>query len=275
MNLIIKGFIIGIGKILPGISGSLLAITMGIYERIIESISNFKNDIINNGLFLSKIAIGIIISITIFSKIIVKCLNKYYFATMLLFIGMIIGGIPKIINNTKITKKNILVTTILISIIYVIIQALNLENIHVHIIENTLQETIKLIGIGIVDSIASIIPGISGTAILMFLGYYNIIIDAFSSITQIEKVKTTLFVLIPFSLGFILGTIYISKAINKLIKNYNNTINIITIAFMIITIIILIKGIITIKHTTYEIITGILLFVVGLITTLQANKKQQ
>ena len=273
MDLIIKGIIIGIGKILPGISGSLLAITLGIYEKIINSISEFKKDVINNGIFLSKIGIGIIVSIIIFSKIILKCLNNYYFTTMLLFIGMILGSIPKIISKTKITKKNMLITIVMIIIIYVVIRIFNLENVHNHTIENTPQEIIKLIGIGILDSLASIIPGISGTAILMFLGYYNIIIETFSSITQIEKIQTTLFVLVPFLIGFIIGTIYISKIINKLIKRHSNIINIMTIIFMTITIINLLKTTLLKKSTFQETIIGMSLLIIGMIITSQTNKK--
>lgn len=274
MDLIIKGFIIGIGKILPGVSGSLLALTLGIYEKIIDAISNLKKDLINNGLFLSKIGLGIIIAITTLSKIIVKCLDKHYFATMLLFIGMIMGSMPEILNKTKLTKKNILKAIILITLIYIIIEVSNIKNVHTHVIENTPQELIKLIGIGIIDSITSIIPGISGTAILMFLGYYNIIIDTFATITQIEKINRTLFVLIPFLIGFIIGTIYISKIINKLIINNTNTSNIMALSFTTTTLIMLIKTSIPIKLTLQEKLTGILLFIIGFTTMLKTNKNK-
>ena len=68
---ILKGFIIGIGKIIPGVSGSVLAISMGIYDKIIKSISNFFSDIKNNSIFLFKVSIGMIIAISFFSNIIV------------------------------------------------------------------------------------------------------------------------------------------------------------------------------------------------------------
>ena len=194
---------------------------------------------------------------------------------MLLFIGMITGGIPRILINTKIKKNNIILIIIISILLYGIINVLKLENVHPHVIENTPQEIIKLIGIGIIDSLASIVPGISGTAILMFLGYYNIIIDTFSKITQIQTIKTTLFVLIPFLLGFIIGTIYISKIINRIIKKYKNTINVITIVFMNITIMLLIKTTLTTNHTLYETIIGLFLFITGLIITLLISKREQ
>ena len=68
--LIIKGIIIGIGKIIPGVSGSMLAISKGIYQKLIDSINNFFKDIKNNSIFLIKVIIGTLISIIFFSNVI-------------------------------------------------------------------------------------------------------------------------------------------------------------------------------------------------------------
>ena len=61
--LILKGIIIGLGKIIPGVSGSMLAISMGIYQKMIDSINNFFDNIKTNFLFLFKIGLGVLISI--------------------------------------------------------------------------------------------------------------------------------------------------------------------------------------------------------------------
>ena len=100
----IKGFVIGIGKIVPGVSGAMLAISLGVYDKAIYYICNFKNDIKNSFKYLFPLGVGIIISIVLFSKVISLCLNKYYVITMLFFIGLIIGGIPDILN--KVNKNN-------------------------------------------------------------------------------------------------------------------------------------------------------------------------
>ena len=85
----VKGFIIGIGKIIPGVSGAMLAISLGVYDKAIYYICNFKNDIKNSFKYLFPLGVGIIISIVLFSKVISLCLNKYYVITMLFFIGLI------------------------------------------------------------------------------------------------------------------------------------------------------------------------------------------
>ena len=209
-----------------------------------------------------------------FSKIIVKCINNHYFATMLLFIGMITGGIPKIIKKTKLTKSNIIITITTVIILIIILNLCNSNQgiINNHILEYKIEEFIKLIGVGIIDSITSIIPGISGTAILMSIGYYNIIITSFSNITKIDTLTPTLFVLIPFGIGFIIGTIYVSKIINIIIKKNKNIINILSIIFMIITTIILIKQALISKYTKLELIIGLNLFIIGIIMITYINR---
>ena len=106
----IKGFVIGIGKIVPGVSGAMLAISLGVYDKAIYYICNFKNDIKNGFKYLFPLGVGIIISIVLFSKVISLCLNKYYVITMLFFIGLIIGGIPDVLN--KVNKNNYYISII-------------------------------------------------------------------------------------------------------------------------------------------------------------------
>ena len=110
MLLILKGIIIGIGKIIPGVSGSMLAISMGIYQKLIASVNNFFKYPKDSFNFLFKIAIGVIVSIVFFSNLILDCLNKHYLIIMFFFIGLIIGGFDDINQNTN--KKYNYITVI-------------------------------------------------------------------------------------------------------------------------------------------------------------------
>lgn len=263
MNLIIKGFIIGLGKIIPGVSGSMLAISLGIYEEIIEKISSITKNFRKNIEYLAKISIGIILAIILTSKIIVKCLNHYYFPTMLLFIGLITGGIPNQLKKTKLKIGKTIISIIIIILALIIMK--NIGTIHNHQLNYSLIEFIKLIGIGIVDAISSIIPGISGTALLMTLGYYNIILEMFSSILQINKILNNTFIIIPFAVGFTIGTILISKIINKIIKKNKETMYSIANILMIITITQLLGNVLVIPQPTITYIIGFLLFFIGIL----------
>ena len=267
MDLILKGFIIGVGKIIPGVSGSALAITLGIYEQLLNSISNIKNEIKTKNTFLIKVGIGLILAITLTSKIIVKCLKHYYLPTILLFTGLIIGGIPPLLKQTKLNKKDIIII-ILITLILTIL-SLNINTKTQHILKNTPQEIINLIGIGILDSASSIIPGISGTSLLMMIGYYEIILNTFSTLLNINYIKTNAFVIIPFIIGFIIGTILISKIITHLFNHHRKKTYILIISFSILSIIILLKNI---NNTPLEILKNTPLLLLGYIISRKLEK---
>ena len=218
MNLVIKGLIIGIGKILPGISGAMLAMMIGEYERIIYSISTINENSKEKIKYLTKIGLGIILAISLISKIIVKCFNKYYLPTMLLFLGLIIGDIIKI-EKTKILKKYIHYKNIYIVIIVVTILQLGKKMIDINININLSKKTFKnLIIVGMIEAVASIIPGISGTAILLKINCYDTIIKTFATIFDYNCIIQNLKIIIPFFLGFIVGIFIITRLLSKINK---------------------------------------------------------
>ena len=128
---------------------------------------------------------------------------------------------------------------------------------------------------GCLDAISSIVPGISGTALLMYFGYYNKIINTFATLSDINKALQNTYVLVPFIIGFIIGTIVISKIINKLIKEYPNTINTIVGIFMIYTLMILSVNSIKKLPNIYEIIIGITLFITTLTISIRISDKNK
>ena len=105
-----KGFVVGIGKIIPGVSGAMLAISMGIYDKDSFYICNFKNNKKESIKFLFPIGLGVILSIIFFSRIISFCLDKFYLVTMLFFVGLIIGGVPVVVS--KVNKKDYYISII-------------------------------------------------------------------------------------------------------------------------------------------------------------------
>src|SRR5574344_1249609 len=156
--LIIKGFIIGIGKILPGVSGALLAISLGLYKEILNKITcPFKKE---NIIFFAKLGLGFIIALVLFSNAITFFYNKYYLPTMLLFIGLILGGEKSL--YLKITNKKHLIYSAS-AIIFMIL-------------------------------LTPFIPGISGTAIYITLGVYDKILHVF----QIYLILIYFFIILAF-----------------------------------------------------------------------------
>ena len=85
IKLFIQGFIIGIGKIIPGVSGAMFAMLFGVYEKALKIISNLKKELKGNFLFMSVLGLSVLSAIVFGSNIINKCLKNYYIETMFLF----------------------------------------------------------------------------------------------------------------------------------------------------------------------------------------------
>lgn len=229
INLFVKGFFIGVGKVLPGVSGSMLAISFGIYDKIIEIIAHPFKNIKNNISFMFPICIGFLVAIFITSNFLEYIFLKYYTVFMFCFMGIIFRGIVDLKNEIKITIKNLII--ILISLLF--IMSLNfISNGYYEINYNFF--TIFIIGI--IEAISSIVPGISGTAIFMILGCYDFILELFSHYFLLSYIKY----IIPFVLGIIFGFIMISRIINYLIKNNKSALYSSIMGFTIGSIILLI-----------------------------------
>ena len=100
--LAIKGFVFGIANVIPGVSGGTMALTMGIYEDLIYSISHFFEKPKKSILFLLPFFIGAALSILLMSKLIGFCLDEFPFPTMIFFVGLIIGGIPLVTKKVSV-----------------------------------------------------------------------------------------------------------------------------------------------------------------------------
>ena len=208
MSLILKGFIIGIAKIIPGVSGSLVALNLGLYEKGIKAISNFFKDIKNNSIFLLNVGIGILLAIILGSKLLDYLLNNYYMLTMIVFIGLLIGS-NSFIKDTKTKKQYIyMITTFFIMLLLFII-----KTDYNYIYKDNIINNLYVIFIGFIDAATMIIPAISGTIILMLLGSYDFFLSIF--INPFSNIK----ILILFFIGLFIGIILVTKLMNKLLEN--------------------------------------------------------
>ena len=103
--LVIKGFIMGIANIIPGVSGGTLALTLGIYEKFIGAISHFFEKFKENLRFLVPIFIGMGLSIVSMSSVISASFEHYPIPTTLFFMGLVLGGIPMLMGFVKDKKE--------------------------------------------------------------------------------------------------------------------------------------------------------------------------
>ena len=217
---LIKGIIIGIAKIIPGLSGAVLMISFNLYDRAIESITCFFSNPKKNFIFLANLGLGIILGIVLFSKILVFLITNYYLYTTSLFLGLIAGGLPVIYKKVPKTGKYL----VLVLISFTLIFSLSfLSNNNDYVLKNTYIDLIYFFIAGILEAVGTIIPGISSTALLMLIGVYNHYLVILSGLLNISYLIDTLRFIIPFSLGMVLGIIIISIIINYLFKHFKKS----------------------------------------------------
>ena len=260
MRLILKGFIIGIGKIIPGVSGAMLAITLGVYDKAILAITDFTSDKKKNFKLLLLLGIGIISSIIVFSKIINYFYNNHYIPTMLFFMGLIIGGIPGLINKTSYNYKNIIITSV--SFLIVTILSFSFINNAYMLKGNFVDYIILFIG-GITEAFSSIVPGISGTALFMVMGIYNIVIEMLANLTNVFYVIDNFLLIVFFIIGLLLGVILISILVKWLFSKYSSKTYSAILGFCLSNVVILFLKIITYSPSLFGYLIGIPLSLIG------------
>lgn len=230
LKLIIKGFIVGIGKIIPGVSGSMLAYTLKIYEPLMNAVTNFFNGKKNNVKLLLNFGIGLFGAIILFSKLILFLLNNYYHPTMYLFLGLIIGTLIPFTKTLTIKKKNIMIFIITLSIFFL---SMNFYHLEKFVFTGSFLNYLYIIGLGGLDALTSIVPGISGTAILMMLGSYEFVLSILGNPFNLK--------FILYMLGVVIGVILVCFLMNYLLKNKKEETNTVIFAFMIGSIFILLS----------------------------------
>ena len=261
--LVLKGILIGIGKIIPGVSGSLIAISLGVYEKAIEAIVNIKNNCKDNIFYLGQLGFGILISIIAFSNLIAFCLNKYYVYTMFLFIGLMMGNIPTAIKDIKKnTKKNCLYFFISIFLVIFIYQ---FQFEKAFIPEKNLLDLFLVFVIGMLDAFTMVIPGISGTALFMMLNCYSFVMQLFSNLY-----KMYLFAF-AFGIGSFMGILLTSILVHHLLKKHHDSMQMIILGFTITSLFTLLKPLV-LNIQVYEMPVSFLLWFFGFLLSSKLEK---
>ena len=262
MFLLIKGFIVGIGKIIPGVSGAILAINFNIYERLLDAITNFFKDWKSNLKFIIVFGSGVILSIVLCSNIILYLLNNHKFLTMMFFIGLILGGTYNFSKQVTLNYKNIIII-LLVALICLIISLITPSSSY--ILKNNFYDNFILFIGGIIEIFSSLIPGISGTSLLMLLGIYNEILNLISKIYNFGFVSHHLALYISYGFGMFISFIINSYLISYLLNKHRQITNIIILALSIGSIIFMLLVTMKEPFTCIEFILGIMLLTIGLV----------
>ena len=221
----LKGMLMGIADLVPGISGGTIAFITGIYEDFIEALNNinfkiFDGDLINQFTkkkfdFLLILISGILLSILSFSKLLTYLLTNFNIELRSFFLGLILVSI--IILYRSINQIRLIQIQYIFLMIFSILSSFMIFNM------SSFEPKVTVLYIflcGVVCSLAMILPGISGAYILIILGTYEFLIDKISNLfLDINSIK----IVCIFGFGFIIGIIFFSKFIKYLLLNFKNS----------------------------------------------------
>ena len=212
--LFLKGFFIGIGKIIPGVSGSVLAISFGVYEESLRRIETFFHNIRENFSFLAPLGCGIVLAVLLGSHLILFCLEHYYVYTMTLFIGLILGTIPGLLKEHERNTKDWIFIFLLFLFLYFIYQGVRLDEF---VPSNSLFSNFYVFFLGFLDAVTTVVPGLSGTSTFMVIGSYTFVLKLFSN--PFFQIGYTCL----FGLGLVVGVVLMIIFVNFCFRKYAHT----------------------------------------------------
>lgn len=216
MRNIVRGIIMGVTDLIPGISGGTIAMVLGIYHELIASINgiltrNWRRHV----LFIAPILLGIGVALLTFSRLIEWLISNHSYPLFFFFNGLILGIVPFLLRtaNYKTTFKGQHYVLLAVAAALVIATGIFREN-DMQTIWTSLSMTqyLYLFIAGWLASTAMILPGISGSFIFLLLGVYPTVINGISSFN--------VSILIVVALGIGLGLILTSKLIQFLFSKF-------------------------------------------------------
>lgn len=225
---ILKGMLIGTANIIPGVSGGTMAVSMGIYDRLIGCISHPFRDFKKNVLFLLPIAVGMGLAIAASAFGIDYLFEVFPFQTNLLFIGLILGSLPAIYGKVKsatMRLSHMFVAVFFFSLVVGMAMLNGSKGTYVQL-GTGFMDMGKLFLIGVLASATMVIPGVSGSMMLLILGYYNPILDTiqefFTALLRLDfsALSGTILILMPFGVGVLFGVAAIAKVIELVFAKY-------------------------------------------------------
>ena len=210
---VLKGMIIALGFILPGVSGGVLAAILGIYERMIRFLAHIKENFIENVLYFTPVAIGMVLGIAAFSYPVNLLLDNYKVIVLWGFAGAIIGTIPSLIKESvkESERDRADIITFWLSFILSGIFLYSLNGMVGTLPANFLSFVLA----GALIALGVLVPGLSPSNLLLILGLYSPMLTGFK---RLDIFGTFL----PIGIGGALALILFSKAMDYILKNYHS-----------------------------------------------------
>ncbi len=231
---VFSGAVVGVANVIPGVSGGTMAVVLNVFDQMMEALGlkRFKKNLA----FLITFGLGAVVGIAAFSSAIKWLLQHYPVATNFAFIGLILGSVPMIFHRAVRGGKRVTVGSAAAFLIGLgIMLALTFVNESAFSASAetvlTFPLAVRLFFVGALASIAMILPGISGSLIMVIFGTYYTVIGSISNIMSgllawlggtgsFAALMQSILVLLPALAGILLGLVFGSRLIDFIIKRY-------------------------------------------------------
>lgn len=254
---ILCGFCLGISVFAPGISGSIMAIIMGIYDKLIDITSNPFKNFKNNFIFLLPLGIGALISLVLFILVFSYLFETYEKAVFMLFIGLIAGNLPMVYKEARKSKFKwyyILGTVAAIAIAFAL--GIMSESVGETQVARENANLMYIALSGALAGFASLVPGMSISMILIVMGVYDYLIASAKSLDVVTIAVV--------SVAFVLSMIVSSKLIKLIFSKLSGIANFMVLGFLIGSMV----GIFFTLPKDGSNLAGIIMLVIGLAISL-------
>lgn len=217
----IAGILIGVANIIPGVSGGTMAVSMGIYDKLIHAVTHLFGEFKKSCLFLLPVLIGAGAAIVALSRVIEFLFEQYPLQTNLLFIGLIVGGLPAIFKKVKgsgFSLGNGIAFLLFFAVVVGMAMMGEAEGTQA-VLEVNPVSMLKMTGVGVIAAATMVIPGVSGSMMLMLMGYYTPVIREINAFTSslaafdVAGLSRGVAILAPMAVGIALGIFAIAKLI--------------------------------------------------------------
>ena len=227
LNQILRGVVIGVANIIPGVSGGTMMVSMGVYDTLIYCITHLFKEFGKSVKTLLPYLIGMLLGIVVLASVLTWLFANYPLPTNTAFIGLILGGLSPLLH--KIDRKKLSVLPVLLFILFfalIIVMALCSPVDTGAVVQIDVLQMLLMVVLGAVASATMIIPGVSGSMVLMLLGYYHTVLNSVANLkTAVLALNWSgmlheLAILVPFGVGVLLGIYFVAKLIEWLMHHY-------------------------------------------------------
>ena len=221
----LRGVVLGVSNIIPGVSGGTMAVSMGIYDRIIFDANNLFKKFKKCLADLLPILLGVLTGLFAFAALVGFLLGTdsdtiplTRLPTNFAFIGLILGGLPPIWKRVDLKKAGLPGLALFAAFFTLVVVLPLLTRPEPIQADKSFGTALLMIPLGAIASATMVIPGVSGSMILMLLGYYDSVINAMNQLRGGDL--SALILLLPYLIGLLIGIVSIAKLMNFLLKKH-------------------------------------------------------